>query len=40
MSRLVFIVGPTATGKTDVAYNISKRSGADIVSCDSMLVYR
>ncbi|MFC1514979.1 tRNA (adenosine(37)-N6)-dimethylallyltransferase MiaA [Candidatus Omnitrophota bacterium] len=37
---LIFIVGPTAAGKTDVAVSLAEKISADIVSCDSMLVYR
>lgn len=40
MSSIIFIVGPTATGKTELAYNIAKRVEAEIISCDSMLVYQ
>lgn len=35
-----FLVGPTASGKTDVAQWIAERHGFDIISADSMLVYR
>lgn len=34
------VVGPTATGKTEAAIAIAERLGAEIVSVDSMLVYR
>jgi tRNA dimethylallyltransferase len=34
------IVGPTASGKTDVALRVAERIGAEIVSCDSMQLYR
>jgi len=37
---LIFIVGPTAVGKTEVALKFAKRKGAEIVCCDSMQVYR
>ena len=40
MSNLIFIIGPTATGKSEVAYRLALKSGAEIVSCDSMLVYK
>jgi tRNA dimethylallyltransferase len=40
MFPIIFILGPTATGKTDVAFNLAKKIGAQIVSCDSMLVYK
>ncbi|MEI6788829.1 MAG: tRNA (adenosine(37)-N6)-dimethylallyltransferase MiaA [bacterium] len=35
-----FLVGPTATGKTAVAQYLAERRGAEILSADSMLVYR
>ncbi len=34
------LVGPTATGKTAVAIGLAERLGAEIVSVDSMQVYR
>jgi tRNA dimethylallyltransferase len=34
------LVGPTASGKTDAALRIARTLGAEIVSVDSMLVYR
>ena len=34
------IVGPTASGKTGVAVDVAKRLGADVISVDSMQVYR
>lgn len=40
MSKVIFIVGPTAVGKTDVAFKLAKEIGGEIVSCDSMLVYK
>jgi tRNA dimethylallyltransferase len=36
----VALVGPTASGKTEAAIAIAERLGAEIVSVDSMLVYR
>ncbi len=38
--RPVFIVGPTAVGKTAVAHELARRLAAEIVSADSMQVYR
>lgn len=35
-----FLVGPTAAGKTAVAQWIAEREGSEILSADSMLVYR
>lgn len=40
MKKIIFIVGPTATGKSDVAYLLAKRIQAEVISCDSMLVYK
>jgi len=40
MSEIIFIVGPTATGKTEVAYELAKRLNAEIISADSMLFYK
>ena len=38
--RLVVILGPTATGKSHCAIEIAKRFKGEIISGDSMLVYR
>ncbi|MBN3041222.1 MAG: tRNA (adenosine(37)-N6)-dimethylallyltransferase MiaA [Candidatus Omnitrophica bacterium] len=40
MSRIIFIVGSTASGKTEAAFELAKELDAQIISCDSMLVYR
>lgn len=40
MIPLVVIVGPTASGKTDLAIEIALETGGEIVSADSMQVYR
>lgn len=37
---LVVIVGPTASGKTDVAVELAKIVRGEVISADSMLVYR
>ncbi len=37
---LLAVVGPTASGKTEAALQIAQRLGCEIVSADSMLVYR
>src|SRR5919106_707217 len=34
------LVGPTSSGKTEAAISLAERLGAEIVSVDSMLVYR
>lgn len=36
----VFLAGPTASGKTSLAVHLASRMGAEVVSADSMLVYR
>ncbi|MDH7497855.1 MAG: tRNA (adenosine(37)-N6)-dimethylallyltransferase MiaA [Syntrophomonadaceae bacterium] len=38
--RLAAIVGPTAVGKSRLAIHCALRLGAEILSCDSMQVYR
>lgn len=38
--RILAIVGPTASGKTALSIALAKRLGGEIVSCDSMQIYR
>jgi tRNA dimethylallyltransferase len=38
--KLAALVGPTAVGKTELAIKIAQRMKAEIISCDSMQVYR
>lgn len=38
--RIIFIVGPTAVGKSEAACSLAKRINGEIISCDSMQVYR
>lgn len=40
MSFVIYLMGPTATGKTDVAVELLKHLPLEIVSVDSALVYR
>ena len=40
MLKLAAIVGPTASGKTSLAIEIAQRLNGEIISCDSMQVYR
>ena len=40
MTPIVFLMGPTAAGKTDLAVQLVERLPADIVSVDSAMVYR
>ena len=37
--RVVAVVGPTATGKSDLAVAIAKRLGGEVVNADSMQLY-
>jgi tRNA dimethylallyltransferase len=39
-NTIIFIVGPTAVGKTEVAVLLAERMRGEIISCDSMQVYR
>ena len=39
-SRIVAVLGPTATGKSALALAIAERFGGEIVNCDSTAVYR
>ncbi len=40
MKDVICIVGPTATGKTALSVKLAQKFGAEIVSCDSMQLYR
>ena len=40
MTKVAAIVGPTAVGKTELSLNVAERLDAEIVSVDSMQVYR
>ena len=37
---LVVILGPTGSGKTALSLKLAERFGGEIVSCDSVAVYR
>jgi tRNA dimethylallyltransferase len=39
-SRLIAVVGPTASGKSDLALRLAREHAGEIVSCDSLQVYR
>jgi len=39
MSKIIFIVGPTATGKTEASFLLARKLSAEIISADAMLVY-
>lgn len=38
--KIIGVVGPTASGKTKLSIEIAKSIGAEIVSCDSMQIYK
>ena len=38
--KIVFIVGPTAVGKSEIAFELGKKLNGEIVSCDAMQVYK
>jgi tRNA dimethylallyltransferase len=40
MKRVFFIVGPTATGKSELAADVAQRLGAEIISADAFQIYR
>ena len=37
---IIFILGPTGVGKTELSIPFAKRVGGEIISCDSMQVYK
>ena len=39
-AKILFLAGPTAVGKSEIALLLAERVGAEIVSVDSMQVYR
>ena len=40
MDRIICVVGPTASGKTALAVELAKFTDGEVVSCDSMQIYR
>ena len=40
MDKIICIAGPTASGKTALAVELAKITGGEVVSCDSMQVYK
>lgn len=38
--KVVFLVGPTAVGKTQVSVLLAKKLNAEIINCDSMQIYQ
>src|SRR6266567_9128372 len=40
MRRTFFVVGPTATGKSELAADVARQTGAEIVSADAFQIYQ
>ena len=40
MNRVIIIVGPTASGKTNLSIELAKRMDGEIISADSMQIYK
>ncbi len=40
MMKAIFVVGPTASGKTSLAIELAKRFNGEIISADSMQIYK
>ena len=40
MNNIICVVGPTASGKTRLAVELAKHLGGEVLSCDSMQIYR
>ena len=38
--KILAVVGPTASGKSELAILLAKHLGGEVVSCDSMQIYR
>lgn len=38
--KVIFVVGPTATGKTELAVDLAKHFSSEVISADSMQIYR
>jgi tRNA dimethylallyltransferase len=38
--KIIFLLGPTGIGKSAVAISLAKKINAEIISCDSMQIYR
>ncbi|HKQ62978.1 MAG TPA: isopentenyl transferase family protein, partial [Candidatus Polarisedimenticolaceae bacterium] len=38
--RLLVVLGPTGTGKSELAVRLAERLGGEIVNCDALQVYR
>ncbi len=40
MNNIICIAGPTASGKTTLAVELAKHLGGEVISCDSMQIYK
>ena len=40
MKKMLAVIGPTASGKSGLAVELCKKYGGEVVSCDSMQVYK
>ena len=40
MNRIICVAGPTASGKTALAVELAKEFNGEVISCDSMQIYR
>ena len=40
MDKVIVIAGPTASGKTSLGVELAKRINGEVVSCDSMQIYK
>ena len=38
--KVIAVIGPTASGKTALSVEIAKRFGGEIISADSMQIYK
>ncbi|MGO3017899.1 MAG: isopentenyl transferase family protein, partial [Anaerococcus sp.] len=40
IDKVVFITGPTASGKSSLAVQVAKKLNTEIISCDSQQIYK
>ena len=40
MKKLLVILGPSATGKTDLSLRLAKKINGELIACDSRQVYK
>ena len=40
MDKVLFILGPTAVGKTDISVKLAKELNGEIISCDSVQIFK